>query len=343
MQDVQQRFPQSAEKNKSMIFLLSAPRSGSTLLRLMLAGHSALFCPPELGLLDYHSMKERSQNLLSLFSREGVVHAFVALTRLGFDKCKALVDDLVEQDAPIQEVYRILQQQAGVRTLVDKTPGYAMSMKTLERAEQLFAEPKYIYLVRHPYPVIESFVRNRFEKLFVEEYVDPYMFAEKVWLTCNGNILDFLKELNPGRYHLVHYENLVREPTNVMSRLCEFLGVSFEEAILHPYEGGRMINGPGDPDIFQHDTIDSSLAEVWKKIRLPRQLSESSRRLAAELNYELPVEHAVYGQEIATPAALIGRIEQAEAQQLLEKLDQLSDAEVDSLLRNMLDDEESNE
>ena len=37
------------KRNDPIAFVLSAPRAGSTLLRLMLAGHSRLFCPPRAG------------------------------------------------------------------------------------------------------------------------------------------------------------------------------------------------------------------------------------------------------------------------------------------------------
>src|SRR5438874_2417 len=43
-------------RNRPAAFLLSSPRSGSTLLRVMLAGHPALFVPPELHLLPFSSM-----------------------------------------------------------------------------------------------------------------------------------------------------------------------------------------------------------------------------------------------------------------------------------------------
>src|SRR6185436_1261639 len=47
------------EKNPPALFVLSPPRSGSTLLRVMLGGHPELFSPPELELLSYNSMAER--------------------------------------------------------------------------------------------------------------------------------------------------------------------------------------------------------------------------------------------------------------------------------------------
>src|SRR5690606_29517854 len=39
------------------VFILCSPRSGSTLLRVMLAGHPDLFAPPELHLLHHRSMR----------------------------------------------------------------------------------------------------------------------------------------------------------------------------------------------------------------------------------------------------------------------------------------------
>ena len=47
-----------AQKNRRMVFLHSSPRSGSTLLRVMLAGHPDLFCPPELDILPFERMGE---------------------------------------------------------------------------------------------------------------------------------------------------------------------------------------------------------------------------------------------------------------------------------------------
>ena len=45
------RFDESQEKNPPAIFILAPPRSGTSLLRLMLAGHPELFAVNELKLL----------------------------------------------------------------------------------------------------------------------------------------------------------------------------------------------------------------------------------------------------------------------------------------------------
>ena len=46
-------------KNPPAIFILSPMRSGSTLLRIMLAGNPRLFSPPELQLLQFETLAER--------------------------------------------------------------------------------------------------------------------------------------------------------------------------------------------------------------------------------------------------------------------------------------------
>jgi len=82
-----------------------------------------------------------------------------------------------------------------------------------------------------------------------------------------------------------------------MGRLCYFLGIAFDRAILEPYEGRRMTDGVhpqslpiGDPNFLKHDKIDPSLGEAWKRIRLPHMLADGARRVASVLGFELPME-----------------------------------------------------
>ncbi len=317
----------SSTKNPSAIFLLSAPRSGSTLLRLMLAGHSVLFCPPELGLLSFDSFgkmrTQQSEHPITSAVQSPLVKLFAELTDAGFERGKKLLDSLAEQDVSTAEIYRQIQSRVQPRTLVDKTPSYALSYETLVRAEELFEDPKYILLVRHPYSMIDSSVRYRLQVYFDEFDVDPYVFADEVWAICNRNILALRRRVGEDRCRLIRYEDLVCESNREMNKLCEFLNVPFEDALLRPYDDGRMIEGPGDLDILRHDHIDKSLADAWQSIELPVPLSEQSRQLAAELKYELP--HDAEATETAKTSP----------EQMLANLDELSDEEVEQLFDKM--------
>ncbi|NEP57197.1 MAG: SDR family NAD(P)-dependent oxidoreductase, partial [Symploca sp. SIO2G7] len=278
-----------------IIFILSSPRSGSTLLRVMLAGHSSLFSPPELHLLPFDTMKERQEQLNQSYLGEGLQKTFMEIQNLDATASQALIRDLESQNLSVQQVYGMLQEDIAPRLLVDKSPTYAIDPTILERGEAFFANSKYIYLVRHPYSVIESFVRMRMQKILGLGDKNPYQVGEQVWAKSNQNILDFLSGLEPERHHQIRYEDLVKEPEQVLSQLCDFLNIAFEPELLQPYQGDRMTEGVhqnslsiSDPNFLKHNTIDESLADKWKTIQLSHQLESDTQRIASQLNYELP-------------------------------------------------------
>ena len=275
-------------------FVLSSPRSGSTLMRVMLAGHPDLFVPPELNLLSFAGMRERRDALAGSYLDEGLPRALAEL--LGTDPAgsHSLVDEMVSEDLPTNVVYERLQSLAGERLLVDKSPAYASSAATLARAEALFHEPRYVFLCRHPYAAIDSFVRARIERLLGATDADAPSLAEQIWATSNANVLDFLGDIPPERSLVVRFEDLVGRPQPTAERLCAFLGVDYDPEVLRPYEPGRMADGlhsasllVGDPGFHSHTEIDATRGEAWQTIELTRPLGPFARRIAGELGYEL--------------------------------------------------------
>lgn len=346
---------QPAVKNKPMVFLHGSPRSGSTLLRVMLAGHPKLFAPPEMDILWYDSLGDWQRSLSDPnyghgfgWAGQGLLWTFMQLLGQSQEATRARLVELAEQDMPIHEVYARVQSLASPRLLIDKTPTYSMSLDTLRRSEELFEKPKHIFLVRHPYAMIESFLRIRLDKLFGPNIypdhsaeVDPYVIGEKVWLTCNHNLSQFLSGIDPARQFLLRYEDLVASPRQKMGELCDFMEVPFDEAVLQPYDDKRerMITGIGDPNILQHDKIDPHLGEVWRKIKLPHHLGEPASRLAARFHYELPAESepAKTGSEFITLSngLQVNLADPANLNLLLDRLSELSEEEVNFLLERI--------
>jgi acyl transferase domain-containing protein/acyl carrier protein len=279
------------------VFVLSPPRAGSTLLRVMLAGHPDLFSPPELHLLPYRSMAEWSQALEGTYFQEGLQKALMELMGLDAAASAALLTQLETENRSIYDVYALLQKHTGDRLLVDKSPTYALEPSTLQRAEEIFQGAKYVHLTRHPYAMIESFAKLRMDKLLGINHGDPYQAAEQIWLKSNRNILDFAEQTGGDRYHLLRYEDLVQQPEAQLRSLCDFLGVAFLPALLNPYEGDRMTDGVyqtsasiGDPNFANHRGIDASLADTWRNIQLPHVLTAETQAIATKLGYELPNE-----------------------------------------------------
>jgi hypothetical protein len=297
--------PRGAPGLPGMIFLLSVPRSGSTLLRTILAGHSGLFSPPELNLLPFGSMGERGRQIDSLgyaWMRAGPGSAFAALEGLSPKETEDKLARLEQEDVPVSDVYRMLQLGAGGRRLVDKSPLYTAHPAWLRRAEAIFPEPRYLMLARHPYAVIESFVRMRFYRILGPHWQtwddNPWILAEKGWALGYRHLLEFAAHVGPERVHWVRYEDLVTDPAAVMGEACRFLGVPLEGAMLDLHQGERMtrfsrgegmpeVPTVGDPNVLQHEGIDPRLATRWREQRPPQRLSPPTRAVAAELGYEL--------------------------------------------------------
>ncbi|MBX7220068.1 MAG: SDR family NAD(P)-dependent oxidoreductase [Blastocatellia bacterium] len=277
-----------------IVFLLSSPRAGSTLLRVMLAGHPDLFCPPELHLLPFRGMAERAQVLGESYLGEGLERALMELQRCAVSEAKAVTAQWVAENRQVADVYRDVMQLAGNRTLVDKSPSYAVEAATLRRAVRLFPNARFIHLVRHPYAVIESFIRTRMDQVLGTGAEPTHRTAEQVWVACNEHVTALAELVDAENLCLVRYEDLVAQPRKTLETMCAFLGIPFAEALLAPYSGNRMTDGLhasslgiGDPNFLRHTEIEAGLADAWKTVTLPEPLSRRATRLAVSLGYEV--------------------------------------------------------
>ncbi|MCP4658111.1 MAG: amino acid adenylation domain-containing protein, partial [bacterium] len=284
------------EKNPSAIFVLSPFRSGSTLLRVMLAGHTRLFAPPELELLSFTTLSQRSELLSGRdrFAREGLLRTIMELRGCDSEGAEALMAEHEARGESTRGFYRQLQEWIGERILVDKTPRYALDPATLERAEAWFRNPRYIELVRHPCGMIHSYVEAKLDQVYRFPFAAVRQ-AELVWLLSHRNIRELLSRVPPSRRHTVRYEDLVARPQAVMEELSRFLEIEVSPEMLRPYEGKRMTDGivgagrmMGDPKFHQHRKIDPAVAERWRGTVSPEELSAMTWELAAAFGYERP-------------------------------------------------------
>jgi len=289
--------PSAHPQNPRAVFILSPFRSGTTLFRVMLAGHSGLFAPPELELLAFRSMGERARVYTgrNSFAVEGLLRAVMELRGCDAEAARAWVAGFEAEDLPMQRFFGILQSEAGGRLLVDKTPSYPLDIDTLKRAEEMFEAPLYLHLARHPRATVDSYVEARMDRVYDFPY-DAEEQAELVWLLSHGNIAEFLATIPAERVHRLRFEDLVKTPREAIEQVCAFLGVPFEPAMLDPYEGRRMTDGlhsasrmMGDPKFHRHQGIEAKVADRWQEAR--GELRPETLELAARLGYPAP-KHA---------------------------------------------------
>ena len=291
---------QPLRKNPPAIFILSPPRSGSTLLRVMLAGHPALFAPPELELLSFNTLRERAETFKGAqsFWLEGALRAVMEAAGCGAEQAKALMREFEERGWTTQEFYSQLQAWVEPRRLVDKTPSYALDESILRRAEEDFEDAHYIHLLRHPYGMIQSFEEAKMDQVFFGSG-HPFStreLAEIIWNISHHNILEFLQDVPPERQHRLNFEDLVTGTEEVLESLCHFLGLEFHADMLQPYQeqARRMTDGLykeskmlGDVKFHLHSSINAEAADRWTENHTEDFLSDTTRQLASRLNYTL--------------------------------------------------------
>jgi hypothetical protein len=356
--------PVPLPKNRRAVFVLSPPRSGSTLLRVMLAGHPQLFSPPELELLSFPTMQDRKRAYEGVPGQwlEGVVRTVMEVRHCSVDEARRIVAEFEEQGRTVKEFYHWMQEAVGERLLVDKTPSYSARIEFMQQAEAMFDEPLYVQLLRHPCGMMRSYVEYQMHEAFrmrfaagLELPFTPYQLAELTWLIGHQNIQEFFREIPADRKFQLRFEQVVQQPEQAMRGLCGFLGLDYHEEMIHPYDHReqKMLDGVvaldrmyGDQKFMvKHKSIDASVADDWRKHISSDILGTVARELALAFGYsDIAAVGAPAVAAEAAPAPKITELVTATPRQdhaaaLLGRLDALSDAEVESLLEQHLLDE----
>ncbi len=293
------QLDKSDQKNKQAIFILCPGRSGSTLLRVILAGHPQLFAPPELYLLSFNTLAERKAAFSGRnnFLTEGTIRAIMEIRNCDGERAQEIMEELEQQNLSTKQFFRLMQEWLPDKILVDKTPPYAYNPQILQRAESEFENPLYIHLLRHPLATIRSMEQARIDLMvsMAEEGFSVKQKGELMWLISHINILEFLKNVPSSRQHRVKYEDLVHNPQTTVSQLCKFIGVDFHADMLQPYQDKkqRMSDGirnlsrmAGDPKFHTHKSIDALAADRWKEDYQADFLAAETWQAAAEFGYE---------------------------------------------------------
>ncbi|MFA7241064.1 MAG: amino acid adenylation domain-containing protein [Sulfuricellaceae bacterium] len=323
-------------KNPRMIFVLSPPRSGSTLLRVLLGGHPQLFSPPELELLNFDTLAQRKEicSGRDAFWLEGTLRAVMEALQVDADEAKRIMAARENRNMSVKDFYGELQSWLPGRVLVDKSPSYALDVGLMQRAEDYFDEPLYIHLHRHPYGMISSFEEAKLNQIFFRypHNLSVRRLAELIWLQSHRNIAEFLAGIPTERQFAISFEAISQKPGEAVKNLCEFLGIDFVPDMLGIYEGqnkqNRMTDGIyreskmlGDIKFHTHKRIDPTVAERWRDIYQEDFLGEPSWGMAERLGYA-----RLSGTAPIEPVARSGALPLSFAQQRLWFLDQLEGA-----------------
>jgi hypothetical protein len=197
------------------VFILSATRSGSTLLRLILNTHSQIRAPHELQMTSFQVSPNRPGHVDKPMREMG----------LSFRDMENMLWDRV--------LFGLLES-SGKQVIVDKTP---QNISDWERIHAYWPQARYIHLRRHPAAILHSRITSLEEQTM-----------ERHLRTINT----FGRQLNAARAALpgltVYYEDLTSHPERTCREICAYLGIRWEAQMLD-YETGKaaqIVKGLGD-------------------------------------------------------------------------------------------------
>ncbi|MDB6125043.1 MAG: Amino acid adenylation domain protein, partial [Pedosphaera sp.] len=262
-------------KNPPAMFILAPPRSGTSLLRVMLAGNPQIFATSELHLLGFNTLAERKAAFTGNYSLwlEGLVRTVMEIKKCNAEEATRIMEGYESGDLPTKQFYGLLQEWIGQRLLVEKTPGYALNMEILHRAEADFSNPLYIHLVRNPLAMVRSFEKNHLDQVYFtyQHSFSSRQLGELFWLIANQNISEFLKNIPLHRQFYMRFEELVTQPREIMEQMCRRFGLEFHEDMVQPYKDPekKMLDGVHaqsrsmtDANFFKYKGIEAGTAQA---------------------------------------------------------------------------------
>ena len=218
-----------APRRKPAPFIVGVNRSGTTLLRLMLDSHPELTIPPETHFVPEMIRLARRENT----TRKRLLRAATDHPRwgdFGLDEEALLerlqgVKPLTPADA-IRVFYDLYAEKENKPRWGDKTPRYMRAMPRIERA---LPEARFIHLIRDGRDVALSQAERALdgEAPAITEVAGRWQRRISTARAHAGDLDDYLE---------VRYEDLVGEPEVSLQRICEFIELPYDAAMLDYHE-----------------------------------------------------------------------------------------------------------
>ena len=266
-----------------MLFLIGAPRSGTTMLERILSSHSMILGGPEphimtpLAHLGVWAKVDKApyDHILSAESQKLFIESLPNKEQDYWDACRAYCDVL----------YGRYLSTSSKSICLDKTPAYALICPFLAK---IFPDAKYVALTRHPLAMFSSYANSFFDG----NYELAHNF-NPIILTYVPALARFIRQTDVPNFH-VRYEDLVKDPETWMERIYAHIGVPFEEKTIEygKSEGERGgaagRKGLGDPiGVNQHSRPTTKSVKKWVEELLadPSRL-ELMRRVIAQVDPE---------------------------------------------------------
>jgi len=240
---------------ENLIFIISLPRSGSTLLQRVLGGHAELVSSSEPWIMLHPVYGRRDQGITTEYSADWAalgVNEFLEHYTDGPE----VYDDGIRAFA--QTIYANAIRKGGGTRFIDKTPRYVMIIDDLIR---LFPAANFVFLIRNPLSVLASIVNSQVSHdLWTLE-----RFSDEL-LSGPGAILRGIDALG-DKAITVRYEDFVMAPEKNLEVICGALDLSYEAGMLE-YDNSTKVQGfmQDRTGIHKYSKPEESRTEAWRDL-----------------------------------------------------------------------------
>ncbi len=276
----------------SRFFLVGFPRSGTTLLQSLLAGHPQIAIPPETWFFmrlaswkkTYRCLKPTRRNL-----RERLELLAAIDPRLAPHPAIGAMPAAFAGGATARYVDALdsLAARAGATIWVEKTPIHLHRIPLIRRRVE---GVRFIHLVREGLPAIASLYSVAREypadwgRRSLDECIERWRLDAR--LSCQYHS-------EPG-HCFVSYERLVDNPSRTLARLCAELGVADDHTAIEAMT-----------DAYRSQSARLSLNEPWKSGVAAPIVDRNRSRLDSLWS---PAEQREIGARIAAESAAVGAL-----------------------------------
>jgi hypothetical protein len=233
------------------VFLVGCARSGTTLLQRVVDAHPRLAITPEMHWITDSFRDKKWLGRQGRVSPEQVANLVEHKRFRQFEFSREQFQGLLASGEPVsyaqflEGLFGLYSRIKGKGLVGNKTPAY---VKRIPNLHSIWPEAKFVHLIRDGRDVCLSVLNWNHAYKTAGRYSiwteDPVTTAalwweRKVRLGRQGGQL-----LGQGLYYEMCYEDLVSHPDAACARLCEFLRLPYDAAMLRFHEG-RTRNEPG--------------------------------------------------------------------------------------------------
>lgn len=247
-------------------FIVGLPRSGTSLLQNCLDQHSKICAIGEtrffLETYAYRNLTKPAKNLVKNFKYSGdpTVKSFYHFAKDDINL------DALPAYSGFSEVCNRYAKHKGKSVWIEKTPLHLLTITPILKSTNAK-----IILIERDLPSILRSISQRQNLNITSDLVQ-----------CYARILnkEMIKYKNNPNLHVTKYEELVQNPRTELTKICNFLGVNFENSMLNPKFNNSSKNIENFRKSGTYNTVGTGISQV-------HQVEKPIYTASREINYLL--------------------------------------------------------